>query len=281
MLSYTIVGDEDGSNIVVFVDGNAPAVAHSTHPNYDAIVAGAKDGDEGCLSLFDIAATVATYFERLSERVTTAYGRLYFDGVEVANALTAQVLRFLDAGVSDWRPLVAFFEKVQGNPSDHSREQLYAWLDGRDFAIADNGDLIGYKGVAKDADGNLVSVHSGRAIVNGTAHVGQIPNPLGALVEMPRDEVTADPALGCHAGLHVGTFDYAQGYASGAMLEVHVNPRDVVSVPTDCSAAKLRTCRYRVVKHIDAPHTSPVVYGDDYDRDGDDFADGESDAWRY
>lgn len=274
MLSYTIVGNEDGSVITVFVAGNPPASAQDSHPNYDAIVAGAKDGDDGVLALFDIAANVASRFDRLSDRITTAFGRLYFDGVEVANALTAQIVRFMDAGLPDWKPLVAFFEKVQCNPDAHSREQLYTWLDGRDFTITPDGDLVGYKGVAKDADGALVSVHSGRAIVNGAVHVGHIPNPLGALVEMPRDEVTADPALGCHAGLHVGTFDYAQGYASGAMLEVHVNPRDVVSVPTDCGAAKLRTCRYRVVKHIDAAYTSPVAYGDDID--GDDAADG----WR-
>lgn len=277
MLTYTIVGDEDGSNIVVFVPGNPPAVAHDSHPNFEAIVAGAKAGDEDVLALFDIAATVATRFERLSERITTAFGRLYFDGVEVANALTAQVIRFLDAGLEDWRPLVAFFEKVQGNPDAHSREQLYAWLDGRDFAITKSGDIVGYKGVAKDGDGALVSVHAGRAIVNGEQVSGHIPNPLGALIEMPRNEVTADPALGCHKGLHVGTYDYAIGYASGAMLEVHVNPRDVVSVPTDCDAQKMRVCRYRVVGHIDAPHTAPVA--DDFDGDDADDGYGDGESW--
>jgi hypothetical protein len=151
-------------------------------------------------------------------------------------------------------------------------------LSREDFAITADGLVVGYKGVKRDADGQLVSVQSGRAIVDGTVHVGNIPNPLGAVVEMPRGEVTFDPANGCSVGLHVGTYDYAAGWAQGALLEVHVNPRDVVSVPTDCDSQKMRTCRYRVVATIDAPHTVPAVY--DYDDDADDYDDeswGDSD----
>ena len=279
MLTYTIVGDEDGQNIVVFVPGAPPAVAHSSHPNYDAIVRGAENGDESILSLFDIATIAATKFERLSDRVTTANGRLYLDGDEIADALSAQVLRFLDEDVQDWTALVAFFENVQANPNPHSRGQLFEWLSRRDFAITPDGMIVGYKGVRKLDDGTLESVHSGRAIVNGQSVSGNVPNPLGAVVEMPRSDVTFDPAQGCSRGLHVGTYDYAEGWAQGALLEVHVNPRDVVSVPTSCDYAKVRVCRYRIVGTIDAPHTSALArdwrddryWGDDDDDDGDDF----------
>jgi hypothetical protein len=257
-LSYTIVGDDDGANIVVFVPGESPAVAHSTHPRYAEIVEGAKAGDESVIGLFDLAETVAARFEKLSERISTANGRLYLDGEEIANALTAQVLRFLDEGVNDWRPLVAFFENVQANPSADSRDQLYAWLERRDFAITPDGLIIGYKGVRKTSEG-LFSINSGRAIVNGVTHNGRIPNELGATVEMPRSAVEFNPSQGCSTGLHVGDYDYASSFAQGALLEVRVNPRDVVSVPHDCDAAKMRVCRYVVAKLIDAPHTAPVV----------------------
>lgn len=277
-LSYTIVGDEDGSNIVVFVPGFPPAVAHSSHPNYARIVAGAEDGDTDILALFDIAETAAAEFQRLSDRVTTANGRLYLDGDMIDDSLASKVLSFLDAGVEDWRPLVAFFENVQGNPSAHSREMLYRWLDAEDFAITPTGMIAGYKGVAKDAEGNLTSVNHGRAIVDNVVHSGAIPNHLGAVVEMPREQVTFDPANGCSRGLHVGTYAYAEGWARGALLEVHVNPRDVVSVPTDCDSQKMRTCRYRVVATIDAPHTVPVV--SDYSDDPDD-PDGWGESDRY
>lgn len=277
-VQFTLIGNEDGdSNIVVFVPGAAPQVAHSSHPNFDRIVAGAVAGDDSIVALFDIAATVTQKFQKLSERISTKNGRLYLDNEEVNNALTAQVLRFLDEGVNDWLPLVKFFENVQANPNEHSREQLYAWLDAGAFTIDQDGMIVGYKGVQIEGpDGNYVSINRGRAIVDGNIYEGNIPNHIGAVVEMPRGEVQHDPSVGCHTGLHVGTYEYANGFARGALLEVQVHPRDVVSVPTDCSAQKMRTCRYVVIDVIDQPYTTAVK---PYDYEDDDlgWGDGEGD----
>jgi hypothetical protein len=266
---YTLVGSEDGSsNITVFASGSAPLVAHSTHPNFDKIVEGARANDSAVLDLFDVAKTAATKFDRLTERVTTSNGRLYFDGVEVNDALSDQVCRFLSEGVDDWEPLVHFYENIQANPNEHSRNQLYTWLKDRPFTITPDGLIVGYKGVYKTDDG-FESINRGTAIVDGEVHTGNIPNAIGSVVEMPRDQVAWDPQNGCSTGLHVGTYEYANSFARGALLEVHVNPRDVVSVPTDCEAQKVRTCRYKVVAVIDAPHTVPVArdyydYDDEY-----------------
>jgi hypothetical protein len=281
-LQYTIVGNDDGSNIVVFIPGSAPQVAHDSHPNFGAIVEGALAGDPSVAELFDIAQTVAQKFQRLSERVTTANGRLYLDGEEVDNALTSQVLRFMEDGIEDWKPLVAFFENVQANPQPHSREQLFEWLDRRDFTITEDGLIVGYKGVASRDDGDgFTSISSGKATVNGEVHTGLIPTNPGDVVEMPRSEVEWDPSVGCHRGLHVGTWDYAYGFAQGAVMEVHVNPRDVVSVPTDSDAAKVRCCRYTIVRVIDAPYTAAVVASyydleeDIFVEDDEEWGDGE------
>lgn len=279
-MQFTLIGNEDGgSNIVVFVPGHAPLVAHESHPNFDRIVDGARAGDDMVVELFDIAATVAQKFQRLSDRVTTAHGRLYLDGEEVNNALTEQVLRFLDEGVEDWKPLVNFYENVQANPNEHSREQLYEWLSRRDFTITADGMIVGYKGVRPDGDGGFLSISSGKAIVDGETVTGRIPTNPGSVVEMPRSEVQHDPEVGCHKGLHVGTWDYAAGFAQGCVLEVHVNPRDVVSVPTDCDAAKVRCCRYTIVDQIEVPYTDPVIldgyWYDEFDADLDEWGDGE------
>lgn len=265
-LQYTLVGSEDGSNLSVFIPGQAPQVAHSSHPNFEAILEGVLAGDESVIGLFDVALTAASKFERLSDRVTTANGRLYLDGDEVDNSLAKQVVRFLKEGQDDWLPLVLFFEKVQQNPNEHSREQLFTWLDKRDFTITQDGDIIGYKGVARQPDGSFVSVSAGKAIVNGEVHTGQIPNPIGATIEMPREEVHHDPSTGCSTGLHVGNYRYANSFARGGLLACLVNPRDVVSVPTDSDWEKVRVCRYVVAETIEVPYTEPVVF---YDRDED------------
>lgn len=256
-MQYTLVKDEDGaSNLTVFRNGDAPLSAHSSHPNFAEILTKVLADDDTALDLFDVAKTAGLKFERLTERVTTANGRLYLDGEEVHDALAEQVVRFLQEGVEDWKPLVAFFENVQANPNEHSRKQLYEWLVEQNISITEDGMLVGYKGVTKDEDGNLVSVTSGTAIADGQVVTGQIPNAVGTYVEMPRTEVMHNPYHDCDAGLHVGSYAYASGYGS-VLIEVHVNPRDVVSVPN--SSCKMRCCRYKVIGVIKDEYQAPLV----------------------
>jgi len=276
-MQYTIVGTEDGSNITIFIPGQAPLVAHSSHPNYDRIVEGVMANDENVAALFDVSVTVAEKFDRLSERVSVANGRLYFDAVEVDNSLAKQVVRFLNEGVEDYKPLVAFFDNVMQNENEYSRTQLYDWLNARDFTITPDGLIVGYKGVSRAEDDTFASINSGRAIVNGEVQNGHIKQKVGDVVEMPRTEVQFDPGVGCSTGLHVGTWDYASSFGRGATLEVHVNPRDVVSIPSDSGYQKMRVCRYTVVDTKDVPYSDPVIWGDDWEDD--EYDEYDDDFW--
>jgi hypothetical protein len=283
-MKYNLVQMNDGNeaNLTVVHDGEM-YVATDTHPNFERIVAGLITGDESVIELFDVQKTAQKRFDRLSERVTVANGRVYLDGEEVDNALTQQVINFVNAGVEDFKPLVAFFEKVETNPNSHSREQLYRWLRDRNITITENGNFIAYKGVKVEND-SYFSISQGKAISNGVEYNGAIPNPLGAIVEMPRGDVQHDPSVGCHTGLHAGTWSYASDFARGAVLTVEINPRDVVSVPTDCYDQKLRVCRYVVKDVTETELTSPVYqtsYIDDYNYDGydeDDEPDVDTDS---
>jgi hypothetical protein len=152
-------------------------------------------------------------------------------------------------------------EKIYQNPNKHSRENLYDWLNAHDFTINSEGNLLGYKGVRKD----FGSISQGPGIVDGQPMNGSLPNKPGSILEMARSAVQHDPSVGCSSGLHVGTWDYASGFGP-IVLQVEVNPRDVVSVPTDCGWAKMRVSRYRVVDVLSGPMTSLVV-------------DNEYDAW--
>lgn len=273
-LQFTHVRQDDGTAVIsVFVPGQPPQVAVSDHPNFQEILDGAVAGDESIIDLFDTSLTVATKFEKLSDRVTVANGRVYFDGDELHNVLTEQILRLLNEG-ADFMPFVRFLDKLMQNPEQHSRDNLYRWLNAGDWSITGNGDIIGYKGIAKDGNGGYVSIHSGRAIVDGEVVTGRIPNAPGSTIEMPRSEVTFDPAVGCHSGLHIGTWDYANSFGRGGVLEVRVNPRDVVSVPTDSGDQKLRACRYEVAKIVSEPYECAYVDDPDDSLD-DDVAWGE------
>lgn len=268
----------DTKVVTVVVDGK-PYSAADSHPNYKEIIRLALEDDESVKDLFDVSVSIAKKFEQLSERVSVHSGRVYFDGEEVDSALTRQIVKFLEAGVEDFRPLVNFYEKLAQNPNEDSRKQLYAWLNAHDFTITPEGDLLGYKGVKKNDNGTYESVNRGRAIVNNQEHNGAIPNNVGDVVTMPRGDVQFNPSVGCSTGLHVGTWSYAKGWAQGAVLKVAVNPRDVVSVPHDCNSQKLRTCRYVVTGLAEDDYGTPLLsaWADEYD-DEDEFYEDEDDA---
>lgn len=290
MIQFNIVSQGDESFITAYVPGEPlPLVtSKSANPRFNELLAYALDAIDGAdvdeetvVSLFSPAKAVAERFESVSDRVIVSEGRVLFDGAEIDNSLTNQIVRFLDEG-SDFQPLVNFLENVMDNPNEHSREQLYDWLSTRPFSITPAGYIVGYKGVRSDDEHGYRSISSGSEQVfveidgETKVYTGSIPNPVGATVSMDRNLVQHDPSVGCHVGLHVGTYDYAKGFSNGAVLEVHVNPRDVVSVPTECDWAKVRTCRYEVVDAIDQPYSTGLVdpdgaYDEDDDYDWDDF----------
>jgi hypothetical protein len=100
--------------------------------------------------------------------------------------------------------------------------------------ITPEGHLLAYKGVGE----NYLDIWSGK-----------FPNHPGCEHSMPRNEVNDDANVGCSVGWHVGSYDYATGWAgdNGHVMIVDVDPADVVSIPHDCSWQKMRTCRYKVV----------------------------------
>lgn len=267
-LQYSIIKNEGDECITVFVPGQPPRVADQSHPSYAAIVEKAKADDIDVLDLFDVETALQKRFERLSERVLVKDRKIYFDGDEIHGALTDHIIRTLEQDLRDYKPLVKFLEKVMDNPIPHSREQLYRWLEAHKFSITTGGNIVAYKGVhdtgEKDDVGCPIylSSNGGYAIVNGQEVNGRVPNKPGSTIEMPRTKVTHDPAVGCSQGLHVGTWNYASSFAP-VVLECIVNPRDVVSVPTDCNDEKMRTCRYEIIGTTTEAYEAAVVLGED------------------
>lgn len=261
-MQYGYIEQDGRKSISVFANGEV-YVAAGTHPSFDRILEGAKAGDESIIELFDAGRTAKIKFERLSDRVTVESGHIMFDGDEVDNSLTQQVVRFLDEGVDDWAPLVAFFENVQQNPSENSREELYSWLaNDESLTITEDGYIVGYKGCYQGSDGVPTSTREAPASENVRVDdepvTGLVPQMDGSIVTMPRSEVDPNLNRHCSKGLHVGTYSYAKQFAP-VVLEVHVHPRDVVSVTSDSNREKIRTCRYEVVGVVETQHQTAVI----------------------
>lgn len=259
-ISFHLIRGGGVDNVVAY-NPNSSAPLHqadSTHPNWQAILDGLMNNDESVFELFNPAAAVSTKMRVLSERVSFDGANIRFDGDAVTGPLADHLRRCIEAGNQDYRPVVSFWEKVAANPDERSREQLFSWLQSHEFSITDEGDIVGYKGVTW-VNGDYHSQSSGTALVDGVRHEGRIPNRIGSVVTMPRSEVANDPSAPCSVGLHVGDWSFAKDFAQHAVLEVHVNPRDVVSIPADSGARKMRCCRYTVVGLATTPVTAPVA----------------------
>ena len=137
------------------------------------------------------------------------------------------------------------------NPSSNSIEELYTFLGYRSLPITPDGKVLGYKGVQNDfwsTTGNADTI-----VVQGETNENhQILNEVGATIEVQRRCVDDNKDNHCSFGLHIGSYDYADGWAGcgGRLLMVEFDPQDAVSVPTDCGFQKLRVSKYKVIADI-------------------------------
>jgi hypothetical protein len=203
---------------------------------------------------------------------TVQDGKIFVRGQQAPDVLSKKIVRFSAEGLPH-EPLVRFTENLLKNPSYRAVNELFQFLEKNDHPITDGGCFIAYKKVRKD-------------FMDGWT--GTIDNSVGKTVEIPRNQVNEDPTQTCSYGLHVANWDYAcNKYSAGdgaLMLEVEVNPADVVAVPVDYDQAKMRVSRYVVLGVVDRAHSedlslrrtticdevSPVVDVDDDDDDDDD-----------
>jgi hypothetical protein len=173
-------------------------------------------------------------------------GRILVNGVEAPEVLSQKIIKFSNEGLP-YQPLVKFAERLQLNPSFRAVQELFTFLEKNDHPITESGNFIAYKRVR----GTFMDIHS-----------NTMDNSPGTLVQMPRNQVNEDSNQTCSYGLHVANWDYAHNHfassdsATDVMLEVEVDPADVVAIPVDYNNAKMRVCKYKVLGVVDKEHSS-------------------------
>lgn len=280
---YSLVSGPDGA--VLTVSGDVEASITSDAASYaDAVAylssARPEDLDADTVrALVDPRTSVESYITRVSDRVSFRGSELLFDGDPVNTSLASTIIRLSTEDESgDPTKLIKFLENLMNNPSEHSREQLYDWIAPRDITITQDGHFLAYKGLRED----FTSINSGPGIVNNVEYTGSthLDNTPGNVVEFSRSKVVANSSIGCAVGLHAGTHEYASGFAQGKLVLVKINPRDVVSVPTDCAAQKLRVCRYEVLEEVQEKVDRVLWDFDPIDEDFEpEYDEDESDLW--
>lgn len=137
--------------------------------------------------------------------------------------------------------LKKFWENVKMNPNRDSADQLFKYLEVNNFPITPDGCFLAYKYVA-EVDGKLIDSYS-----------KSYDNSVGKVVAMDRTLCDSNRDVTCSHGLHVAAHSYAKECGSGqVIIEVKVNPKDVVSVPSDYGNRKMRVCRYEILRRGEA-----------------------------
>ena len=196
--------------------------------------------------------TVAAASFESGSKLSVKGDKVFYNGnYEITGALATTLIEMAKQGFKDISRFEKFVEKLLKNPSASSTQEFFDFMSYKNLPITEDGNILAYKSV--DADwwshhGNPATVVLSGEVGNG----GRIANPVGAVIEVARNQVNDDRNIGCSYGLHAGSWDYANNFGNGRMLLVEIDPVDVVSVPTDCNCQKVRVCKYKVLQEVAA-----------------------------
>lgn len=279
---YNYVNNGGNKSLTVFFPGaSTPTTVDGTHPNFQTVLDGVRRGDTA-------AVRQSLNLDEVYKRELTAIGsgfdyvdgRVTYNGEPVSDRLNEVIVSVL-ISEGNVAPFAKFAARLAANPSRHSRESLFGWIDKWGINIDADGHMIAYKGVTTNPEGDNVSITAGKGIVNGVACEGNLRNNPGDVVEVERRDVDDNINRHCSYGLHAGTYNYASGFARGVLLSVKIDPADVVSVPND-GYEKVRVCKYVVLSSVEGEWTKGAVwsgYDDPYDYLDDIFDDDFEDEW--
>lgn len=249
--------------LTLFADGQVHTL-HSDHRCFAQAVEAVRAGDlEHALELATPAKIVVEGTAQHPE-FRVADGVVTYKGDELQGYAVAKLIEMLGERFPV-DALVNFIVRVQDNPSSRAVLELYEFLEKGELPLLPDGRFIAYKRIQNDWT---------------DCHSGTISNAVGTVVEMPRNKVDDDPTCTCSHGLHVCSMGYLRHFSGERVVAVAVAPEDVVAIPKDYDAQKMRCCKYEVLAEIQEPTVknpwgTPVV--DEYDYDDEEEEEYEED----
>lgn len=248
MVNYHVLND----SIVLNYSGKTVVLANGDDRYSDVLECIRND------KLEDIPGIVEIERQFAESGIELRDGLVYVDNSPLPTELNARVLKFKEMKLP-YASLLKFWDNLKKNPSYNARQMLFKFLEHNGHPLTQDGCFIAYRGVTEDFK---------------DAHTKKFDNSPGSICEMPRELVDDNPNNTCSAGLHVACYDFAKGFAS-KLVEVKVNPADVVAVPTDYNGTKMRTCRFEVVQECEKMREETL-----YDEDDRDDEEEELQAWQ-
>lgn len=220
-----------GKNLVIVID-NQPHTVGEGHICYEKILEAIKAADWDQVRELVNPREVLMNFAQGNVKIQD--DRFYWQDQEMHLAISDRMISMLKEGF-DVTPLVNFMDKVMQNPSYRSVQELYGFLENNDLPITPDGDFLAYKKVRADYL---------------DCHTGTILNSVGSQVKMQRNQVNDNAQETCSAGLHFCSLAYLQHFSGPRTMILKINPRDVVSIPSDYNNSKGRCCAYEVIAEL-------------------------------
>lgn len=243
---YTIASISNGASLTVIIDGEYFTISRE-NPNFETARQALSDKDVETLiaaikPIKRVEAMISKYGQVRVENDCVYYGDEVVHGV-----LVDRILEFARKGF-DFDPLAMFLDNLMQNPSKTAVDELYLFLESSEtpMPITEDGHFLAYKKVR----------HDFKDIYSGT-----VDYSIGAKPSMPRNSVNDNRNQTCSSGLHFCSLSYLRSFGSysavssygsypsagDVVIIVKINPRDVVSIPSDYSNAKGRACLMEVI----------------------------------
>ena len=242
----------DAHITVHFSDGTVSTV-YSSSDNFPLICAAVKDGEwDRARTLAQPAEAVKTAVDGIDGcEVYIADGIVFYNDDPIHNTLTERMLSMLAKGF-DVQPLMLFLDNLMENESFRAINELYGFLEVSSLPITEDGHFLAYKRINADYT---------------DCHSSTIDNSVGEIVEMTRRNVDDDKDNVCSSGLHFCARGYLDMFRGERTVVVKINPKDVVSIPSDYNNMKGRCCKYTVVQELE--NSSPAELEGDLDTTND------------
>jgi hypothetical protein len=249
MFNYIRSNTDGVQFITVFINGTPHVASTETHSNFSEIVETIESGfaeiEEKVMNLISSKGKVDAFLNTVNRYSDQKLNLRLEDGVlsDKDGNLQDELVESLKLS-----PTAAahFYRKFSAITRPNVKARLKNFLAKHAFHITEEGNILAYKGVKS----NFYSVNTGDAFCNGIRCSNEsIPN-------LPGDKLMMTPSMvdlsdsACGAGLHAGSYEYAKDWSKGKIVLVEIDPRDIITVPTDCDMQKLRTFGYKVIKEV-------------------------------
>lgn len=255
---------ETAKTLTVYLENKVHNFLVGTDEHKKAVTALHSDDPEGLEEA--INGTKPTTPEQLKSELKDGFEiteaesgeyKIAFEGEVLPQVLQDKLISLYEQGYSLER-FNKFWSNLSENPSQASVEQLYNFLEYKELPITEDGYFLAYKGLKSDY--YSISGNTETKVLKGVVNSrGEILNKVGETIEVLRRHVDDNPDNHCSTGIHTGSLEYATSFAQGKVVVIKIHPKDVVSVPTDCQAQKLRCCKYEVISEFEQEITHAVT----------------------